>query len=49
MCEIKNPKTNKLEYFYTTNCQNGEIYEILKNQDVGEQVGYFKEGTAIFS
>jgi len=35
--------------FYTTNEQNGDIYEILvdSNDDIGEKIGKFKDGKAI--
>ena len=36
--------------FYTTNEQNGDIYEILvdSNDDIGEKIGKFKDGKANF-
>ena len=36
--------------FYTTDEQNGDIYEILvdSNDDIGEKIGKFKNGKAMF-
>ena len=37
--------------FYTTNEQNGDIYEILVdlNDEIGDKVGEFKNGMPVFS
>ena len=35
--------------YYTNDDENGEIYTILEDDEVGEQVGVFKDGEPIFS
>jgi len=34
--------------YYTTNEKSGKIYAIDENEDVGDEVGEFKEGKAVF-
>ena len=34
--------------FYTNNDENGEIYKVDENDDVGEKIGVFKDGEPIF-
>ena len=35
--------------YYTSDTKNGNIYSILDDGDVGDKVGFFKEGIAFFS
>jgi len=30
--------------YYTNDDSNGDIYKILEDEDIGEKVGYFKNG-----
>ena len=34
--------------YYTTDEDNGEIYAIIEDEDIGEQVGKLENGEAIF-
>ena len=38
----------KGKLYYTTDTQNGEIYASLPNGDVGDVVGNYKNGVAVF-
>jgi hypothetical protein len=34
--------------YYTTNVKNGIIYEVLPDDDIGPEIGSFKDGKAKF-
>ena len=40
--------TIKNKSYYTTNETNGPIYAVLADEDVGDQIGEFKDGRAVF-
>ena len=40
--------TIKGKSYYTTNEKSGKIYAIDENEDVGDEIGEFKEGKAVF-
>ena len=40
--------TIKNKSYYTTNETNGPIYTVLDNEEVGDQIGEFKKGRAVF-
>ena len=41
--------TIKGKDYYTTNLKNGSIYEIMPDEDIGDEVGNFVNGKAVFN